>query len=56
MPKHNWENGITSESNGQYFMTFGTAAGDEGVTLTVEASDVSGYSSKTSMVVTVKGQ
>ena len=54
LPKHDWQNALTSESNGEFFLNW-SGSSDESVTVTVQASDVSGYGSKTSMLVTIKG-
>lgn len=45
LPKHNWTNSLSSESNGEFFQTYSGAdsSSNEGVTLNVSQSDTPGY-------------
>lgn len=56
LPKHDWTNAFTSESNGEFFQTFSGAdtSSNEGVTLNISQSDTPGYS-KVELTVTLKG-
>ncbi len=55
LPKHAWTNAFTSNSNGEYFLTFSKEGGDtsvtEGVTVSATKSDVTGYT-KVDLIVT----
>jgi hypothetical protein len=51
LPKHNWTEVVTSNSNGTYLGSW--ADGSESVTVTAQQGDVSGYT-KVSMLVAVK--
>jgi len=56
LPKNNWTQTLTSESGGQFFLTF-TGSGDatdESVTLSIAQSETAGYTAVT-LVVAVKG-
>ena len=52
-PKHNWENAFSSQTNGQYLLTFSTSS-NEALTISVEKSDTDGYA-KVSLTVAVSG-
>ncbi len=52
-PKKGWENAFSSQSNGEYLLTFSTAD-SEGLTISIQQSDTPGYA-KVSLVVSVKG-
>ncbi|MHB8377182.1 MAG: hypothetical protein ACYDEB_09545 [Dehalococcoidia bacterium] len=54
LPKHGWTSALATESNGQFFLSWG-GAGNESVSVSIDKSDVSGYTSKVVMLVTVKG-
>jgi hypothetical protein len=45
LPKHNWTDSLSSESNGEFFQTYSGAdpSSNEGVTLNVSQSDTPGY-------------
>ncbi|TAK71490.1 MAG: hypothetical protein EPO22_01160 [Dehalococcoidia bacterium] len=52
-PKKGWENAFSSQSNGEYLLTFSTAD-SEGLTISIQESDTPGYA-KVTLVVSVKG-
>jgi len=56
LPKHNWSNAFTSNSNGEYYLTFSNEAADgssqESVTVSSVAADVDGYTHATLLVST----
>jgi hypothetical protein len=58
LPKHGWATGFTSNSNGEYLLTFAKDGADatsgEAVTVSAMESDVSGYT-KVDLVVTTSG-
>jgi hypothetical protein len=58
LPKHGWASAFTSNSNGQYLLTFANEGADatstEGVTVSASDSDVSGYA-KVDLIVTSTG-
>lgn len=53
MPKHSWTDAFSSQSNGQYLLTFSGSSND-GLTITVEQSDTPGYA-KVSLSVVISG-
>lgn len=55
VPKKGWTEALSSESGGQYFLTFSSSGGatDEAVTVTVEQSETAGYA-LVSLAVVVK--
>ncbi len=52
-PKKGWENAFSSQSNGEYLLTFSTAD-SEGLTIAIQESDTPGYA-KVVLTVSVKG-
>jgi len=56
LPKHNWTEALTSESDGGFFLSYSTGSDSdtpESATISAEASDVSGYA-RVSLLVNVK--
>ena len=53
LPKHDWTEVVSSQTGGEYFLTF-SGANDDGVTVTVLQSDVQGYA-QVSLLVIVSG-
>lgn len=53
LPKHSWTNAFTSESNGEFFLTYSGEGGDgtEAVTINVAESDTPGYAKASISVV-----
>ena len=52
-PKKGWENAFSSQSNGEYLLTFSTAD-SEGLTISIQESDTPDYA-KVTLVVSVQG-
>lgn len=58
LPKHGWTSGFTSQSNGEYLLTFApadtAAAGQDNATISIQESDTAGYA-KATIIVSIGG-